>query len=187
MHSIVESSFSAGFQITSSPDGATISFNADSAPIAVACPLINHDFIGISQVTKQGIENPDGTPVVIDKDLFGKSRNVTHPCAGPFEDLRRGLNTYQLDVGAEAHSTNSTNPSPTITRIHNSASQLLANNGSVIMHGVAGSLLRIIDTKGRVAASGILGPTGSGSFALAQGFYYVTASPGSKARNLTVR
>jgi alpha-N-arabinofuranosidase len=30
-------------------------------------------------------ENPDGTPLILDHDYFGKSRSPDHPTAGPFE------------------------------------------------------------------------------------------------------
>jgi alpha-N-arabinofuranosidase len=35
-------------------------------------------------------ENPDGTPLKIDTDYFGKKRNEASPSAGPFEKPGEG-------------------------------------------------------------------------------------------------
>ncbi len=36
------------------------------------------------------IRQPDGTPLKIDTDYFGKKRNETNPSAGPFENPGEG-------------------------------------------------------------------------------------------------
>jgi alpha-L-arabinofuranosidase len=100
-HSIVNNFFNAGFQITSLANGAEFSFNANTAPSDIQCPLITRSFIGLTPPTNQGIENPDGTPITIDKDFLGASRDAATPTAGPFENLQNGANTYTLIVGPE--------------------------------------------------------------------------------------
>jgi hypothetical protein len=99
-HSIV-AGFSADVSVTSLPNGATVSFKTDSAPVDVACPLITRDFIGASAVTKQGIENHDGSPITVDRDLLGNARNTTHPVAGPLESPA-GNQTVTLLAGPTA-------------------------------------------------------------------------------------
>ena len=48
-------------------------------------PLINTEFLGVAVRTGQAWEHPDGSPLKIDKDYFGKDRNPDNPSAGPFE------------------------------------------------------------------------------------------------------
>jgi MYXO-CTERM domain-containing protein len=85
---------------TSLSNGVDVSFNTNSAPTDVACPLITHDFIGLATLTKQGIENHDGSPITIDHDITGAPRDATHPTAGPLEMLQAN-NTIQILAGAE--------------------------------------------------------------------------------------
>ena len=39
----------------------------------------------LEAIRQFGYENPDGSPLKIDTDYFGKPRDATHPTAGPFE------------------------------------------------------------------------------------------------------
>ena len=62
----------------------------DEAPADVKCSPITYDFIGRVPLVNQGMENPDGTPINIDRDFFGKTRSAVSPKAGPFEQLGAG-------------------------------------------------------------------------------------------------
>jgi hypothetical protein len=53
-------------------------------------PLITTKFLGVAVRTTQAWEHPDGSPLIIDKDYFGKERNPDNPSAGPFEDPGSG-------------------------------------------------------------------------------------------------
>ncbi len=46
---------------------------------------VTTELLGRTQVSKMPFENPDGSPLVIDRDYFGKTRSPTRPVAGPFE------------------------------------------------------------------------------------------------------
>ena len=46
--------------------------------------------LGKAQVPDLPFENPDGTPFTIDTDYFGRSRDMTHPFCGPFEEAGSG-------------------------------------------------------------------------------------------------
>ena len=48
-------------------------------------PLITTAFLGSAVRTGQAWEHPDGSPVIIDTDYFGKTRKLENPSAGPFE------------------------------------------------------------------------------------------------------
>jgi len=47
--------------------------------------LVSTELLGKARVPDLGYENPDGTPLAIDIDFFGKKRNPAKPTAGPFE------------------------------------------------------------------------------------------------------
>ena len=55
-------------------------------------PLISTAFLGEYELVGQGIENPDGSALSIDTDLFGIPRNTVAPRAGPIENLKTGKN-----------------------------------------------------------------------------------------------
>ena len=48
------------------------------------------------QMPKAAYENPDGTPLKIDTDYFGKKRSQTNPSAGPFENPGEGKLTLKV-------------------------------------------------------------------------------------------
>lgn len=102
-HSKVVPGFDAAAEINSLPNGVRVSFKTDSAPADVACPLITRDFVGVSGLTHQGIENHDGSALTIDEDMLGAARDATHPTAGPIEGANR-TSTFTLLVGPDAPS-----------------------------------------------------------------------------------
>jgi alpha-N-arabinofuranosidase len=57
--------------------------------------LVTTKMLGKAKVTKQAYENPDGSPVRIDTDFFGKPRNIDNPFPGPFE-LARSAERLQV-------------------------------------------------------------------------------------------
>src|SRR5262249_9038906 len=51
---------------------------------------VNTDLLGKARIPGLGYENPDGSPLVIDTDYFGKKRSAPAPTAGPFEKPGEG-------------------------------------------------------------------------------------------------
>jgi alpha-N-arabinofuranosidase len=47
--------------------------------------LITSEMLGKARVPNQRFEKPDGSPLTIDVDYFGKKRSKNNPNAGPFE------------------------------------------------------------------------------------------------------
>ena len=47
--------------------------------------LVTTELLGKTRIAGLPFENPDGSPLTIDKDYFGKKRNKSHPNPGPFE------------------------------------------------------------------------------------------------------
>jgi hypothetical protein len=101
-HSIVASSFITSFSMIDDSNGVTVSFKVDDTLQKVSCPLITRDYIGINSITKQGIEDRDGNPITVDKDMVGTARSATHPTAGPFENLTAGTHTFRFMAGPGA-------------------------------------------------------------------------------------
>lgn len=55
-----------------------------------ATRLVNTGMLGKAKIPGLAYENSDGSPVVIDRDYFGKKRNGVTPSAGPFENPGQG-------------------------------------------------------------------------------------------------
>jgi len=52
--------------------------------------------LGLAAVSKAAYENPDGTPLTVDTDYFGKKRSETTPFPGPFENPGEGQLTLRV-------------------------------------------------------------------------------------------
>jgi len=57
--------------------------NPDAAPVTTAR-------LGKARIPQAPYENPDGSPLRIDTDYFGKPRSAAHPTPGPFENPAAG-------------------------------------------------------------------------------------------------
>jgi alpha-N-arabinofuranosidase len=47
--------------------------------------LVTTELLGKAKISGLPYENPDGSPLKIDTDYFGKKRSATHTSPGPFE------------------------------------------------------------------------------------------------------
>jgi hypothetical protein len=47
--------------------------------------LVTTEVLGRASIPNQGYENPDGTPIRVDADYFGATRDASNPSPGPFE------------------------------------------------------------------------------------------------------
>jgi hypothetical protein len=52
--------------------------------------LVTTKLLGKAMIPGQAFENPDGSPLTIDTDYFGRKRNKANPFAGPFENTGDG-------------------------------------------------------------------------------------------------
>jgi hypothetical protein len=52
--------------------------------------------LGETLVSKSAFENPDGTPMTLDTDYFGKPRDPANPGAGPFAGLKPGRHEIKV-------------------------------------------------------------------------------------------
>ena len=77
-------------EIVEEGDRAYLRVNLDAAMQKAATRLISTELLGKAKISGLPYENPDGSPVVIDTDFFGKKRSSAAPSAGPFENPGQG-------------------------------------------------------------------------------------------------
>ena len=58
--------------------------------------LVTTELLGKAKIPDFRYENPDGSPLRIDTDYFGKQRNEANPTPGPFESPGSGPLTVKV-------------------------------------------------------------------------------------------
>jgi hypothetical protein len=94
-NSVVDSHVTA-FTVTNRHLGAMIKFSMNDAPFRVKGPRVNGELIGVFPTVGQTIEDRDGNPIEVNADLNGKK--YERPVAGPFADIKRGVNTIAWQI-----------------------------------------------------------------------------------------
>jgi alpha-L-arabinofuranosidase len=59
-------------------------------------PLVTGAMLGRATTPGLPYENPDGSPVTMDRDYFRKARDPSNPTPGPFEGIARGPLTLRV-------------------------------------------------------------------------------------------
>jgi len=90
-HFIQNSSFKPEFTIVEEGNNVFLSYSTDEKGADTNTHLITTELLGKAKMPNEGYENPDGTPLKIDTDYFGKKRSESNPSAGPFENPGKGL------------------------------------------------------------------------------------------------
>ncbi len=84
------------FMITEEGNNVFLSFSTDENGTDPKTRLVTTELLGKAKIPKEAFENPDGTPLKIDFDYFGKIRSESNPSAGPFE--KPGMGMVKLKV-----------------------------------------------------------------------------------------
>jgi hypothetical protein len=58
--------------------------------------LVTTQLLGRAKIPNLPYDNPDGSPITVDTDYFGKKRNPAAPSAGPFEQPGSGALTLEV-------------------------------------------------------------------------------------------
>ena len=58
--------------------------------------LVTTQRLGKAIIPGLAFENPDGTPLRIETDYFGRKRNVVNPSPGPFEIIKSGKQRIRI-------------------------------------------------------------------------------------------
>ncbi len=83
--------FDPGIKLTQKADGWYLELTADSKWAAEQKrQLVTTERLGKAKIPDLPFENPDGTPIKLDTDYFGKARNPANPFPGPFETVQDG-------------------------------------------------------------------------------------------------
>jgi alpha-N-arabinofuranosidase len=83
--------FDPGIKVVEKPDGWYLEIALDKSWRAEQSrSLATTETIGKAVVPDQAFESPDGSPLRVSKDYFGKKRNPSNPFPGPFEKIADG-------------------------------------------------------------------------------------------------
>ena len=73
-------------------DGFYFEINIDKGwSIGRTRPLVTTELLGKTKISDAAFENPDGKPLCVNVDYFGKPRDEANPTPGPFENPGEGL------------------------------------------------------------------------------------------------
>jgi hypothetical protein len=84
---IGSSGFNPGIKLIETGENVFLQFGFDNSHIGNKVEIITTEKLGKAKVPRVLFENPDGTPVKMDKDYFGHTRSGENAVAGPFVDL----------------------------------------------------------------------------------------------------
>jgi alpha-N-arabinofuranosidase len=87
---VVEPNFNPEIKIVEENDSMFLYITLDDSLRALDNPLVTTSLLGRAKIPNAAYENPDGTPLKINTDYFGKKRDETNPTAGPFESPGEG-------------------------------------------------------------------------------------------------
>jgi len=93
--SIVEKARS-DIRFNAETNDVTLSFNLSQAVFDSTYPQITAQRIGKLSVSKMTIETPDGKPLDIATDYYGRPVNASCVLPGPFQGIAAGKNTFRL-------------------------------------------------------------------------------------------
>jgi len=93
---IVKPQFDPDVKIVDKDDNVFLHITLDDSCRALDKPLVTTALLGRARIPDAVYENPDGTPLKIDTDYFGKKRNQANPSAGPFENPGEGKLTLKV-------------------------------------------------------------------------------------------
>ena len=83
-------------QVLDDGDHVRLQFDWGLAVPQAKTTLVTTALLGKARVPNAPFENPDGSPLQVDTDYFGKKRAPTDPSAGPFENSGAGLCTMTV-------------------------------------------------------------------------------------------
>ena len=94
---LLKSEIDPSLNLVEKPDGWYVEVTFDKAWSAERTrKFVTTELLGKAVIPDQGFENPDGTPLRIDSDYFGKKRSDKNPFPGPFEIPDGGKQTLKV-------------------------------------------------------------------------------------------
>lgn len=82
-------------RILEEEDGTYLEINVDEKLLQMQTHIYGTDNLGMPRITEALYENPNGTPLLLDRDYYGNARKGKI-YVGPFADLKAGKNRFKL-------------------------------------------------------------------------------------------
>jgi alpha-N-arabinofuranosidase len=102
---LLKPGFDPAPNLVEKPDGFYLEISTDKSWTTERTrKLVTTELLGKASIPDQAFENPDGTPLRIDSDYFGKKRNESNPFPGPFElqaDGKQALKVWETKENGE--------------------------------------------------------------------------------------
>ncbi len=99
--------FDPGVALTEKPDGWYLTLTGDKLwRTAQTRRQVTTALLGEAKVSGCAYENPDGSPLRVNTDYFGKKRSARNPSAGPFEkipDGRQQIKVWPVAAPEKSH------------------------------------------------------------------------------------
>jgi len=93
---LVKTEFNPEVKVVEKDESVFLHITLDDSYHALDNPLVTTSLLGRAKIPDAAYENPDGTPLKIDTDYFGKKRSQANPSAGPFENPGEGKLTLKV-------------------------------------------------------------------------------------------
>ncbi|MGB2862781.1 MAG: hypothetical protein WBC05_05590, partial [Sedimentisphaerales bacterium] len=93
---LVKPEFNPEIKVIEEGESVFLHIMLDDSFHALDNPLVTTSLLGRAKMPNAAYENPDGTPLKIDTDYFGKKRNEANPSAGPFKSPGEGKLTLKV-------------------------------------------------------------------------------------------
>jgi len=93
---LVKAEFNPEVKVVEEDESVFLHITLDDSLHALDNPLVTTSLLGRAKMPNAAYENPNGTPLKIDTDYFGKKRSEANPSAGPFENQGEGKLTLKV-------------------------------------------------------------------------------------------
>ena len=93
---VVLAGFDPKVRVVTEGDRVYLHLTLDQAVKKSKTALVTTGLLGKAKIPGLPYENPDGSPLKLDSDYFGKRRNQANPTAGPFENPGTSLLTLKV-------------------------------------------------------------------------------------------
>lgn len=93
---LVQAEFDPQVKLVVEGDRAVLQLTLDEAVQKSKTVLVTTELLGQAKIPGLAYENPNGSPLKIDTDYFGKPRSDASPTAGPFENPGTGPLTWNV-------------------------------------------------------------------------------------------
>jgi alpha-N-arabinofuranosidase len=93
---LVQPNVDPGIKLVEKSDGMYLEITLDKVWAQQQRQMVTTELLGRAKIPDLPYEQPDGTPLKIDTDYFGKKRSEANPSAGPFENPGEGKLTLKV-------------------------------------------------------------------------------------------